>query len=380
MVRDEKGNPIDFRFLKVNPAYERLTTLKSEDIIGKTLLEILPNTEHHWIDTYNTVVESGTPIRFEDYSPELKKHWEIYAFRNQPNQFACVISDITDIKLAKQVWQKAYDELEKRVDERTIDLKNAIKSAEFAKKEAEKANHAKSEFISVISHELRTPMHGILSFSKFGVEKFDKLPREEIIGFFHDIRTSAVRMMSLLNDLLDLAKLESGKMNYSYETTDVEPIIQSAISELSLTAEKRKIEIELIVGRPLKPVKCDGQRIRQVLLNLLSNALKFTEPKKQITVFCEKKSADRAVQEETAVEEQISIKISDNGPGIPENNLRNIFNKFIQCGNHTSDTKGTGLGLAICKEIITAHGGEIWAENNVDGGASFCFTLPLPHK
>ena len=243
--------------------------------------------------------------------------------------------------------------------------KRAEEDLQKAKESAEDANQAKSEFLANISHELRTPLHGILSFAGFGMKKFATAKPDKLLSYFTQINQSGRILLNLLNDLLDLAKLESGKMPFHLERTNFNLLISKAIDEFSVIATQKKITMECIEPEVVIHLTIDAQRIQQVLRNLLSNALKFSPDNSQIEVKlnCEN---DRA-----------KVTVSDQGIGIPENELEQVFNKFIQSSKTKTGAGGTGLGLAICKEIILVHEGSICAANNIDGGASFSFEIPM---
>lgn len=262
------------------------------------------------------------------------------------------------------------DELEDKVKKRTIELKKA-------KDEAEAANRAKSDFLSNISHELRTPMHHILSFSKFGMKKTGLVPDSEIIDYFNTIWESGNGLLNLLNSLLDLSKLESGKTDYNMTKSSLADISKEIINECRSTSAEKNILVELCEQEKCTVVICDVEKIRQVIRNLLANALKFSPAGKKIVVSI--KEGHMPVGHNGDHNNSVSclrLTVKDQGTGIPEDELELVFDKFVQSGKTITELGGTGLGLAICKEIIQAHHGRIWAENNPQGGAMFSFLLP----
>ncbi len=264
-------------------------------------------------------------------------------------------------------------ELEQKVSQRTGELQVAVKKAEAA-------NTAKSQFLANMSHELRTPMHSILSFSKFGIKKADTADRAKLGTYFDRIQTSGARLLILLDDLLDLAKLESGQLGMEFGWNNIHTIIQACTEEL----ESRILDLGVnlkISEIPSNPIASfDGTKIGQVLTNLLSNAVKFSPKggtiklsvKKELHIVGRRK-------EDTRTMEMMIVSITDQGIGIPINELSIVFDKFVQSSKTKTGAGGTGLGLSICKEIIEAHSGKIWAENNDHGGATFCFIIPVQH-
>ena len=282
---------------------------------------------------------------------------------------------LTEIEQRDLLLADHRRKLEKKVRERTLEI--AAKNRELeemaleavaARDAAEFANRAKTEFLANMSHELRTPMHGILSYAQFGRKRIGKVPREKLLEYFTEISTCGERLMALLNDLLDLAKLESGKMDYTYQLNDIEEEIDVVAAEFIPVAEEKQLRIDKRIGPECRHLRFDRDRIDQVLRNLLSNAVKFSTPGGRIIfetcmVFTDKKRF-------------LKVMVKDQGVGLPDDECETIFNKFIQSSKTKTGSGGTGLGLAICRQIISDHNGRIWAENNPDGGAIFSFTLP----
>lgn len=236
----------------------------------------------------------------------------------------------------------------------------------LAKEAAESANKARSEFLANMSHELRTPLHGILSFAKFGEKKWDKVDREKLRDYFAKIINSGDILLRLLNDLLDLAKLEAGKMQCSFREARLSPLVQVTLEEFAQLAMERDLDIAFVDSMdPATPhAVFDPERIQQVVRNLLSNAIKFSPGGGKITVTIESLDAD------------IRFSVQDQGPGVPEDELEAIFDQFVQSSKTRTGAGGTGLGLAICRKIIQTHSGRVWAENSPEGGAILRFQFP----
>jgi PAS domain S-box-containing protein len=290
-------------------------------------------------------------------------------------QEICKIIDyrIKEIVTEKEIRQYS-EHLEKKVEERTAELKRA-------KGEAEQANQHKSEFLSNISHEIRTPIHQILSFSQFGVKKINTAKKEKLLNYFSKIVVSGKNLLSLLNNLLDLSKLKSGKMDYEISLKDIRQVISTISLEFESLIKDKGIIFEVKGNNLSSDIMCDGHKIGQVVRNLLSNAIKFTPKDKKITVTIESGELPGGLRRTDAdITPALCVIVSDQGLGIPNDELNAVFNKFVQSSKKQSGNGGTGLGLAICEEIINAHHGKIWAVNNSEGGATFSFLLPYEQK
>ena len=282
---------------------------------------------------------------------------------------------LTSLAESEELIRAHRDDLQTLVDERTAELLHAKESAEAA-------NLAKSEFLANISHELRTPMHAILSFARLGRQKIadGSTPTTKISQYFQRIDQSGARLLRLLNDLLDLAKLEAGRMSYDMGVHDLRVLADDILVELRELASGKGVA--LVVEKPAFECVawCDPVRVGQVLRNLLANAVKFTpEGRKVSVVFAMGELLDGHPADERATyRPALQISVVDEGTGIPESELDAVFDKFIQSSKTKSGAGGTGLGLSICKEIVRYHGGRIWAGNNPDGGAFVSLLLPVP--
>lgn len=250
---------------------------------------------------------------------------------------------------------------------------SAQRAAEAALREAktlaEDSSRAKTEFLANMSHELRTPLHAILGFAEMGEHRSagDNTPKQQ--HYFERIHSSGQRLLTLLNDLLDLAKMEVKRMEFQMVRQDLLRCIHEAREEMLPMAAKNGIDIILKADSPTLPAEFDPLRIGQVMRNLLANAIKVSPPDGVIAI-------QVAAHTDDAGAGQIEVAVADEGPGIAEDELEPIFDTFVQGSATKTGAGGTGLGLSICREIVLAHDGEISAENADDGGAVFRFTLP----
>lgn len=268
-----------------------------------------------------------------------------------------IILDVTERNATKRELEKHRNNLQDMVQEQTHALRTA-------KDKAERANALKNDFISNISHELRTPMHAIISFSRQGMTRFHTWPEEKIVGLFHHIHASGKRLSLLINELLDISKLESGQLSYAMQTHDLSLITRTAIAELSPLISEKNLRVKAQLNSEDNELICDHLRIHQTLVNLLSNAIKFSPAGSVIDVY----------HEPSAQRHRLTIR--DRGIGIPPEETELIFEKFVQSSFTVTGSGGTGLGLSVCKQIVQDHGGRIWAENHPDGGALLVLDLP----
>ena len=269
--------------------------------------------------------------------------------------------DVTEFRQVQEALRSHRDVLERNVAERTAELL-------AAKNTAEAANLAKSEFLANMSHELRTPMHAILSFASLGIARAGDVAKTR--QYLDRIEASGRRLLGLLNDLLDLSKLEAGAMHYDFGHHLAKSVAATAMQEFATLAGERKIALSL-EAEDIR-LWCDPIRIGQVLRNLLSNAIRFTPGDGAVRVVIDSAVIGDAPGGVPAVR----VVVADNGVGIPDGELETVFDKFVQSSKTRSGAGGTGLGLAICREIVGQHRGSIRAEATPGGGATIVMLLP----
>ena len=349
---DHEGRVVEF-----NPAAETVFGYAHPEMIGERLGERLipPALRHQHREGLKRYRETGealvlgqrittTAMRADGSVFPIELAINVSGTPDKP-LFTAYVRDITES-------QQAQDDLRR------------------AKEQAESANRAKTEFLANMSHELRTPLHGILSFAELGLERAATAPTDHIQHCFQVIVQSGQTLLVLLDNLLDLAKLEAGKTVFTFEPTDLRRLVTQVAAELEAWCRERDLTLEVLAAEPLPEVRLDAEKLRQVCRNLLSNAVKFSPEGGTITCHLHDER-----ESETVV-----MLISDEGVGIPEEERDSIFDKFAQSSTTRTGAGGTGLGLAICREIVVAHAGRIWAENRPEGGAVFVLELPIQQE
>jgi PAS domain S-box-containing protein len=239
----------------------------------------------------------------------------------------------------------------------------ALEAQRAANAELERLNRIKSEFIAVVSHEFRTPLTGILGFSELLAE--GNFSPEEVREFAEEIRTSARRLTRLINDLLDLERMQSGRITMHFEPVDLNTLIAEVTESFRTTSDKHRIVLELDPAVPM--IRGDRDRLVQVLTNLLSNSIKYSPSGGVIRIISER------------VGTEVRVGVQDQGIGIPPEALAKIFEPYFRAGGREArGIEGAGLGLAIARQIVKFHGGRIWAESIPGHGSTFWLTLPIP--
>jgi signal transduction histidine kinase len=240
-----------------------------------------------------------------------------------------------------------------------------FKELELANRELAAASQHKSEFLANMSHELRTPLNAIIGFSEVLSERmFGELNAKQE-EYSKDIHASGQHLLSLINDILDLSKIEAGRMELELADFDLPTALDSALTLVRERAGRRSIALQTSIDTRLGEIRADERKVRQVVLNLLSNAIKFTPEGGRIEV--------RAALGDGSVE----VSVSDTGVGIAPEDQGAVFEEFRQVGMAEKKAEGTGLGLTLCRKFVELHGGRIWVKSQVGRGATFTFTIPL---
>lgn len=291
-----------------------------------------------------------------------------------PVQMVGTAQDITDIKRAEAALREAKRDMERKVMERTAELNAAqlelhAKNEELIKqnRRVEEANRLKSQFLANMSHELRTPLNAIIGFSELIHDGKVGPVADNHKEYLGDVLTSAQHLLQLINDVLDLAKVESGKMEFFYAQMDLRKIINEVCDVLRTLMSRTRTRVSIEIGAGLDEVWVDASKLKQVLYNYLSNAMKFSREGGQVAVRARREGLDA-----------YRIEVEDNGVGIKTEDLPRLFSEFQQLDLSASKKyQGTGLGLALTKRIIESQGGRVGVESVRGQGSIFYVILPL---
>jgi len=354
IIKDDNGSIIDLLFLEVNPATEKIIGKSRNEIIGHVRSEFFGALDKNLIDII-VRVEKGEHLKYQQYIDSLGRWFDRSFYSLKPGQLITLSSDITQHKEDEAALRKSQSILEKKVAERTFELAQAL--------EREKElNELKSRFVSIASHEFRTPLSTILSSTSLIEHYIKEEHAENRKKHIARIKSSTKNLTDILNDFLSLDKLEQGKVEIIKEPLNLDDLSSEIVDELN-TSLKPGQAINLIYSGS-KTIMQDKKILRNVLLNLLSNAIKYSGEHKSIYLFIETDN------------KFVTIKVKDEGIGIPEADQKNLFTKFYRAKN-TTNIQGTGLGLNIVKRYVELLNGEITFVSRQNEGTTFTVWFPL---
>jgi len=378
----------------INPAAANMLGMKAEDILGKLQHALI----HHSKPDGTPYPEGECPI-YAAYKNNSINHVDNEVFWKKdgtsfPVEYTCtpileagklsgaviVFRDITERREMKRKLSEYTVNLEQRVKARTRELENAMQAAEAA-------NSAKSAFLANMSHELRTPLNSIIGFSEIlevGIAGPIADNQKELLN---DISTSGKQLLSLINDILDLSKVETGQMKLELGEINIEVIIDGSLVMFREKAMKHNIKIAAEVEAEIGNIVADERKIKQVLFNLLNNAFKFTPDEGSVRVAARKVGRSERGDSFSGTSafplfrtdgDFIEISVTDTGIGISSEDQKKLFQPFQQIDSALSRKySGTGLGLNLCKQFVELHGGRIWVESELEKGSRFIFVIPI---
>ena len=371
----------DWTVLVWNRCLQDWSGISSSEIIGKPVTQYFPHLkEQRYSDRLESLFHNGPPIIF---SSQLHKHvipcplkngdlrvlhTIVTPYKVPGSESSCAlftIQDLTDQTSRIREYNSLHKKLKEEIQQRT---KAEIKMVKV-KEDAEKANNAKSNFLAQMSHELRTPLNSILGFAQLLQLDSDNPLNEQQIQNLEKVSSAGNHLLELINEVLDLSKIEAGKIQLKIEPVETHKILQEVISLIQPSAKDSEISLNVSnLQQPEIFVEGDYLRVKQILLNLISNAVKFNKPKGSVTVSI------------TPIDENIRVSVEDTGPGISPDNLSRLFTPFERLRVEDTQVEGTGIGLTISKKLAQAMKGDIEVVSTLGTGSTFSLMLPAAIK
>ena len=334
LIYDKNNKPVDYYYIKVNPAFEKLVGKTKDQLINKRAKDIFGVVEDYWLEKYDEAVKTGNPLQFENYGAELDKWYQVNVWKVKENQVAIIFTDTTERKHREEKEKILIDELKR-------------------------SNEELERFAYVSSHDLQEPLRMVTLYSQLLERRYKDNLDSDADDFIGYIVEGANRMRQLIDDLLEYSRVTSQAKEF--ENVDLEKILDIVLQNLSIHIQENNITIS---HDALPIIYANQNQMVQVFQNLITNSIKFKGQKPpEIHI-----SAQKGVKE-------WKFAVQDNGIGIDPKHQKQIFEVFKRL--HTKEEyPGTGIGLSITQKIILHHGGQIWAESELGKGSTFYFTIP----
>jgi PAS domain S-box-containing protein len=374
MIFDEGNNPIDYRFLEVNPVFERQTGIKNAR--GRRMREIAPEHEQHWFDTYGRIAITGETLRFEKPAAALHRYYEVCAFRvaaPELRHVGIVFNDITERKSLELQRERALAQEEALRKDAEIATRALAQTQEVLHKrvaELADADRHRNEFLAILAHELRNPLAPL----KNAVEILRRSPDDAVVvEKARDLIDRQVQHMSrLVGDLLEAARAQNGQIKLQSTSLDLRAIIEHVVDLMRPMFEGKHQRLRLTLPETPVWVEGDAARLEQIFTNLLSNANKYTQDQGDIEI-----SLDSGLIDEAA--RCVIVKVLDNGEGIEAELVPRLFELFAQADRSLAHSQGgLGIGLSLVRTLVEMHGGRVSMQSDGRGrGSTFEVRIPL---
>jgi len=360
------------RIVLVNSQAERMFGYRREELLGKSVEMLMPerfrgrhpaHRERYSAHSVTRPMGSGLDLRaVRADGTEFAVDINLSPFEGETGgSVVCVIRDVSDRKLAEEQIKS----LNLSLEQRTHDMAVINSELEIRNREVEKANRLKSNFLATMSHELRTPLNAIVGFADLLARQTAGPLTQKQDRFVRHIKESSRHLLALIDDILDLSKIEAGRLDLKFESFALSAASDEVLSTLRPLAAAKELDLNTELSPDLI-LHADRVRVKQILYNLLSNAIKFTPATGSVGLVAESNEA------------LVHISVIDTGIGIPSEEQEAIFETFHRCLTSTQEVcEGTGLGLSITKLLVEQHGGRIWVESEPDKGSHFHLTLPI---
>lgn len=339
LIYDKDEQAVDWIYTEANPAFERQTGYV--DPIGKKISYFQPDLERSWFNRFAKVARSGQAVRFVQYTEAMKIWYDVYAMPVGPegsNRVSLLFTDISERKRAEE----------------------ALKNSEQQMKALVKV---REEFISIASHELKTPVTSIKAYAEIVQESFEEVSDPDNAELMRKMNDQIDRLVKLITELLDTTKISEGQLQLNLQELELGELIRERVEDLQRISAGHTLIMDLC---SVPRVRADKERIIQVLTNLISNAIKYSPRGGEVHIGCTDKG------------QEIQVSVQDQGIGISQEMQEKVFERFFRAGDAQVQTlSGMGLGLYITAGIIQRHGGRIWVESEPGKGSTFYFTLPF---